>query len=123
MAAAISGRFEIAPRKANTFFVSVAGSSLPGSIFENHGDAAGSSDAGNGWRREGKGDAVGIHEQALLQVALDVFELLVFALACFPRLEGDKEEAGVGALHLGEKRKIGDRDDAFDSRAFSAARR
>ena len=40
-----------------------------------------------------------------------------FGLAHIPGFEVDEEEAGVGALHLGEEREVVDRDNAFNARA------
>ncbi len=90
MAAAISGRFEIAPRNVKTFFVSVCWIVGARTVFKNHGDAAGCSDARDGRRWEGESDTVGIARKLLLQIALNVFELLRFALADSPGLEIDE---------------------------------
>jgi len=51
-------------------------------------------------------------------MALDVLKLFFFALAILPRVERDEEEAGVGALNLGEKREVVDGDNALDARSL-----
>src|SRR6202011_860610 len=51
-------------------------------------------------------------------MALNVFELLLFALARLPRFKRHEEETGVGALNLREQRKVGDGDHALHTRSF-----
>ena len=71
---------------------------------------------------EGGGNAKampsGFASELLLQIALNVLELLFFAFADIPWLEIHEEETGVRALHLSEKREVGDSDNAFDARGL-----
>ena len=48
-------------------------------------------------------------------MALNISELLFFALADSPWLEVYKEESRVGALHLREQRKVIHRDHTFNA--------
>ena len=51
-------------------------------------------------------------------MALNVFELLLLALASLPRFKRDEEETGVGALNLREQRKVGNGNDALHARSL-----
>src|ERR1700722_6065919 len=51
-------------------------------------------------------------------MALNVFELLLLALAGLPGFKRDEEETRVSALHLRQQRKIRDRNDALHARSF-----
>src|ERR1700686_3356739 len=51
-------------------------------------------------------------------MTLNVFELLLLALARLPRFECDEKESGVGALDLREQRKVGDRNHALHAGSF-----
>src|ERR1700738_2755877 len=51
-------------------------------------------------------------------MALNVFELLLLALARLPRFKRHEEETGVGALNLREQREVGDRNHTLHAGSF-----
>ena len=92
---------------------------MPERSSQNHGDAAGSSNAGNRRRREGEGDAIGVCRRA---AAADWPGCPRAAPALLLRIsQGLSETKKKPALVLCtcvSKREVGDRDHALDARSL-----